>query len=221
MAAATAATPALHPYTATYDVYRNGANAGRAVVSLRQDGARWSLESNTRGTHGLAALAGLNINEHSDFRVRDGQIETLGYRFEQSALMKSKRRSIDVEGDRIVSNDKHGRHEFPMQNGVLDHQSLSVAMAQDLASGKRGTLSYTVVDRDEMNQQRYQVGKQATSKVPAGAIPTIAVVRMRDSGNNRVTTSWLGIDNGFVPVRVVQTEPNGEVYEMTLVSLRR
>lgn len=221
VAAASAATPPLRPYTATYDVYRNGAAAGRSVVTLRQDGNRWSLDSSTRGTHGLAALAAVNINEHSDFRVHDGRVETLGYRYEQKALMKSKQRSIDVEDDRIVSSDKHGRHEFPMQAGVLDHQSLSAAMAQDLASGKRGTLTYTVVDRDQMGEQRYQVGKQATSNVPAGAIPTIAVVRLRDAGNSRVTTSWLGIDNGFVPVRVVQAEPNGEVYEMKLVSLKR
>ena len=217
---AVAAAP-LHSYTATYDVSRNGGTAGRATVTLKQSGDHWSLDSVTTGTNGMAALAALEINEHSDFRDNAGQLETLGYRYTQKTILKSKERSIAIDGDRIVSTDKKGTHTFPMHPGVLDHQSLTAAMAQDLAAGKRGTLSYSVVDKDELGTQRYQVGKQDTTRVPAGALRTINVVRLRDTPNGRVTASWLGMDNGFVPVRVVQTEPNGEVYEMRLVSLKR
>jgi hypothetical protein len=218
-----AASAALRPYTATYEVSRNGAVAGRATVTLQQSGDHWSIESITTGTNGLAALAAADIREHSDFRDNGGQLETLGYRYAQKTILKSSERSISVDSadGRIVSRDKHGEHEFPLQPGVLDHQSLTVAMAQDLAAGKSGTLSYSVVDKDQLSTQRYRVGKQETTRVPAGTLRTINVVRMRDSANGRVTASWLGMDNGFVPVRVVQTEPNGEVYEMQLVSLKR
>lgn len=221
-AGSTSAT-SLRPYTAIYEVSRNGDVAARATVTLQQSGDHWSLDSITTGTHGLAALAAADIREHSDFRDNGGQLETLGYRYVQKTILKSKERSISVDSaaGRIVSRDNKGEHEFPMQPGVLDHQSLSVAMAQDLAAGKRGTLSYSVVDKDALGIQRYRVGKQDTTRVPAGALRTINVVRMRESANGRVTASWLGLDNGFVPVRVVQTEPNGEVYEMRLVSLKR
>lgn len=221
--AGAASAISLHPYTAIYEVSRNGATAGRATVTLQQSGDHWSIDSITTGTNGLAALAAADIREHSDFRDNNGQLETLGYRYAQKTILKSSQRSIDVDtaAGRIVSRDKKGEHEFPLQPGVLDHQSLTVAMAQDLAAGKSGTLSYRVVDRDQLGTQRYRVGKQDITRVPAGALRTVNVVRMRDSANGRVTASWLGMDNGFVPVRVVQTEPNGEVYEMELVSLKR
>lgn len=221
--ASAASATSLKPYTAVYEVSRNGAIAGRATVTLQQSGNQWSIDSITVGTNGLAALAAADIREHSDFRDNGGQLETMGYRYTQKTILKSNQRSISVDSaaGRIVSRDKKGEHEFPLQPGVLDHQSLTVAMAQDLASGKRGTLSYRVVDRDELGTERYRVGKQGITRVPAGALRTIEVVRLRDAGNGRVTASWLGLDNGFVPVRVVQTEPNGEVYEMQLVSLKR
>ena len=221
--AGTALAASLRPYTAVYEVSRNGAVAARATITLQQSGDHWSLDSVTTGTHGLAALAAADIREHSDFRDNAGQLETLGYRYTQKTILKSKQRSIrvDAAAGRIVSTDKQGEHEFPLRPGVLDHQSLSVAMAQDLAAGKRGMLNYSVVDKDQLDTQRYRVGKQDITRVPAGALRTINVVRMRESANGRVTTSWLGLDNGFVPVRVVQTEPNGEVYEMQLVSLKR
>ena len=222
-AAGSISAAALRPYTAIYEVSRNGDVAARATVTLQQSGDHWSLDSITTGTHGLAALAAADIREHSDFRDNGGQLETLGYRYTQKTILKSKERSIHVDAaaGRIVSTDKKGEHEFPIQPGVLDHQSLTVAMAQDLAAGKRGTLSYSVVDKDALGTQRYRVGKQDITRVPAGALRTINVVRMRESPNGRITASWLGLDNGFVPVRVVQTEPNGEVYEMRLVSLKR
>jgi hypothetical protein len=222
LAGAALAVP-LHPYTAIYDVSRNGSVAGRATVTMQPSGDHWSIDSVTTGTHGLAALAAADIREHSEFRDSGGQLETLGYRYSQKTILKSTERSIRVDNaaGRIFSSDKKGEHEFPLQPGVLDHQSLSVAMAQDLASGKRGTLSYSVVDKDQLGIQHYRVGKQGTTRVPAGTLRTVNVVRMRESANGRVTASWLGLDNGFVPVRVVQTEPNGEVYEMELVSLKR
>ena len=221
--AGSASATSLQPYTATYQVSRNGAVAGRATVTLQQSGDHWSIDSITIGTNGLAALAAADIREHSDFRDDGGQLETMGYRYTQKTILKSSERSISVDSaaGRIVSRDKHGEHAFALQPGVLDHQSLTIAMAEDLAAGKSGTLSYSVVDKDQLSTQRYRIGKQETTRVPAGALRTINVVRMRDSANGRVTASWLGMDNGFVPVRVVQTEPNGEVYEMQLVSLKR
>ncbi len=214
----------LQAYTATYDVARNGSAIGNATVTLKQASGGWAYESQTRGTSGLARMAALDVNEHSDVRDNGGILETRSYRYRQSSLVSSRTRSIDVNAatGRIVSVDKKkGTQEFATQPGVLDRQSVTLGIANDLAAGKRGTLSYGVADASHVGTERYQVGKEQTINVPAGSIRTINVTRLRDSGGGRITTSWFGLDNGFVPVRIVQTEPGGETYEMTLVSLRK
>ena len=213
----------LQPYTATYEVARNGDALGSATVTLRQIPGGWDFDSATRGTSGMARLAAADINEHSTVHDSNGVLETRMYRYRQSTILKTRERSIavDAASNRIITHDKHGDQQFPMQPGVLDRQAVTLAIAQDLAAGKRGTLNYNVADSDHVGAQRYQVGKEETVRVPAGTIRTITVARVRDSGGGRTTVSWFGLDNGFVPVKIVQTEPSGEVLEMGLVSLRR
>ena len=221
---ATAASAAgLQAYTATYDVARNGDAVGKATVTLQHTHDGWSYDSQTNGTHGMAALAAANVSEHSDVRDNLGVLETQRYRYRISTLLKTRERSINIDAasGNIIGIDKGRAQEFPMQPGVLDRQSVTLAIAQDLASGKRGLLTYNIADSKRVQAQRYQVGKEETVRVPAGAIRTINVTRLRDGDSGRTTVSWFGLDNGFVPVRIVQTEPNGDVEEMRLVSLRK
>lgn len=213
----------LQPYTATYAVARNGDAIGIATVTLRKIPGGWDYDSTTRGTSGMARLANADFNEHSNVRDNKGVLETRSYRYRLSSIIKTRERSIDVDAasGRIVTHDKKGDQEFPMQPGVLDRQAVTLAIAQDLAAGKHGTLHYNVADSDHIGSQRYQVGKEETTHVPAGSLRTITVARVRDSAGGRATVSWFGLDNGFVPVKIVQTEPNGEVLEMGLVALRK
>ncbi len=214
---------ALQPYTATYEVARNGDTIGQATITLKRTPDGWDYQSITHGTSGLAAFAAANIDEHSEISAHGDALELRSYQYRLSTIVKSSQRSITVEpsGNRIISHDKKHDTQYPMQAGVLDQQSVTLAIAQDLANGKRGTLTYKVAGRSDVSAQRYQVGKEQTLRAPAGSQRTVAVTRLRDSAGGRVTASWFGLDNGFVPVRIVQTEPNGEVFEMKLVSLKR
>ena len=213
----------LQPYVATYAVTRNGDTLGQATVTLKQTPGGWDFDSLTHGTSGLAALAAADVDEHSQVAVTAGILETRNYHYRLKSIVKSSERNIAVDpaSKNIVISDKKHTQSFPMQPGILDQQSVTLAIAQDLANGKRSTLTYNVAGKDHVSVERYQVGKEQTVSVPAGPQRTVTVTRLRDNGGGRVTASWFGLDNGFVPVRVVQTEPNGEVLEMKLLSLKR
>jgi hypothetical protein len=214
----------LQPYRAEYEVLRNGKLIGRAEVSLvRGGGDTWELTSHTRGTEGLARMASAEIVERSTMRVVDGAIETVSYDFRQDAAWRTRERRIEVDAaaGRILSRDRRGEHVFPYQPGVLDRQAVSLALARDLARGTRGEASYLVVDRDEFGPERYRIGPEDTVEVPAGALRAYQVERLRRGGPGRSTTSWLGEEQGFLPVRMLQTEPDGDSFEMRLVSMRR
>jgi hypothetical protein len=214
---------ALQPYTANYEVIRNGDTLGHATITLKPMPGGWDYESVTHGTNGLAALAAADIDEHSQIQAHGGMLQMLSYHYRLSTIVKSSERTItaDPATNRVVIRDKKHQQAFPLQPGVLDQQSVTLAIEQDLANGKRGTLSYNVAGRNSIATENYQVGKQQTVKVPAGSLRTVAVTRVRAADSGRVTSSWFGLDNGFVPVRVVQTEPSGETLEMRLVSLKR
>jgi hypothetical protein len=213
----------LQPFVATYEVIRNGDTLGNATVTLKQTPGGWDYESVTHGTSGLAALAAADIDEHSQVAVNAGVLETRNYHYRLKTFLKSSERDIAVDPatNRIVISDKKHTQSFPMQPGLLDQHSVTLAIAQDLANGKHGTLTYNVAGKDHVSAQRYETGKEQVLSIPTGPQRTITVSRLRDKEGGRVTASWFGLDNGFVPVKIVQTEPNGEVLEMKLLSLKR
>lgn len=215
--------PGLLPYQARYQVLRNGSTLGQAVVTLSRDGASWRLRSETRGTEGMAALARVEIVEESRFRLLDGRPETRDYSFHQKAAWKSRDRAVRVDpaAGKIHSTDREREHEFAYSPNAIDRHLVTLALALDLARDPRADLVYRVVDRDELEDQRYRVGgKQESLPSPIGKLRTLRVTRVRENPG-RVTDSWLAVDRGFVPVKVLQREPDGESFELRLLALER
>lgn len=222
--AAAAPAAALKPYTAQYEVLRNGKPLGNGTVALKPDGrGHWELTSVIEGTRGLASLAGVEIRERSVIDVRDDAMETLDYDYTQSAGWKTRERSVrfDHATKRITSRDREREFGFDLAPGVLDRQAVSLALSRDVARGRTGTLSYTVVDRDELGPQDFVVGAREQVSTPAGEFAAVRVERQRKDSRGRSTTSWLGIEQDYIPVRVLQTEADGGSLELRLVSLKR
>jgi hypothetical protein len=221
-AVALAAAP--RPYTANYDVLRNGQPLGKATVSFTaQPGGGYEMRSITRGTEGLAAIAGVSIDEVSTLRLAAGRLETTAYTYQQKLAFKSpKDRSVRVDAStgRITSLDKGQSTSLKYQPGVLDRSAVTVALVQDLAAGKTGDLTYPVVDRESVSQQRYRPVATETLGTAMGKLRAVRVERIRDSGDGRTTMLWLGADKNFVPLRIVQTEANGETIEMRVTGIK-
>ncbi|MFN3844147.1 MAG: DUF3108 domain-containing protein [Rehaibacterium terrae] len=222
LTAGSAGASPLRGYTAEYEVLRNGSAIGRAEVRLQPvANGRWELHSLTRGTAGLAALVGIEIEERSQFRWQDGRPETLAYRYRQSGAMRSRERRIDVDlaAGRLISTDRDREHRFDLQPGTLDRQSVTLAIGLDLAAGKRDGLEYRVVDRNDYELQRYRVVGDETVQVPAGAIRAVRVERVRETPG-RSTTTWMDPAREYLPVRMLQREAKGETIEMRLLRVR-
>lgn len=218
---ALAAVPAA--YVAQYEVRRNGEPMGTATVSFApQGGGRYELRTHTVGTGGLAALAGADIDEKSVLAWRDGKPETQRYSYRQKVAWKTKERSlvVDAGARRIDSRDGDKRYSPPYETGVLDRHAVNVALMQDLAEGATGDRIYRVPQRNEIDTQRYRVTGKESLQTAIGAQAVVRVERIRDSADGRKTTVWFGSDQHFIPLRMLQTEGDGETVEMRIVSIR-
>ena len=215
---ATAQEP-LRAYVAEYELLRGGAPAGHATIMLEKgDADTWQLRSHTRSTQGLAVLTGLDVKEISTFRITPEGPACLRYHYRLSGLRK-RERHVDCSGGEIVSRDHRGEYRFPAQAGAMDRQIVSLALARDLAAGRRDALVYPVVDREQLEAHRYRALGEETVQVPAGKLRAIKVERLREN-SDRTTTLWFGLEQGLVPVRIVQRD-EGEGFELRLISLKR
>jgi len=220
---ALAAAAAPKPYTARYEVLRNGDRLGEATVTFAAlPNGRYDFATRTRGSGGLAAVLGVSIDERSILRWNAGRPETVAYTLAQKIGWKDKSRSlkVDAAAGTVTSTDKGQSTAMPYRAGVLDRHAVSIALMQDLAAGHQGELEYAVAEKREVGMQRYRTAGAAQVDTPMGAMDAIRVERVRESGDGRSTQFWLSGRHGFVPVRMLQKEPDGETIEMRIVSLK-
>lgn len=212
----------LSPYTAEYQLLRNGKVAGRATIRLSREPGRpglWRLHSHSEGTDGLAALTGLRVTETSIFRADAQGLACVEYHYQQGGLRK-RERSVHCDDNGIVSRDHKGQYRFPARSGVLDRQSVSLALASDLHAGRRDGLAYAVVDREQLQTQHYQVHGEEVTEVPAGRLAALRIERLRQN-QARTTTTWHGLQQNLIPVRIMQHEDGEGDYELRLVSFKK
>jgi hypothetical protein len=214
---------AMPSYTAHYEVRRNGGHLGESVVALKAAGAgRTEYVSSTEASGGLAGFAGASIEERSLLRWQGGAPETVSWNYSQKLAWKSKERSLSVDaaGKRIALRDKDKDWSPPYQPGVIDRHAVTVALMRDLAAGRTGELRYLVPDKGELQPWVFRTGASERMDTPMGKQRVLRVERVRESGGGRSTTMWLAQDHNFVPLRVLQKEPDGETIEMRITSLR-
>jgi hypothetical protein len=101
----------------------------------------------------------------------------------------------------------------------MDRHVTVLALAADLAA-QRNDLAYTVADRRAVATHRYTHAGVETVEVPAGRFRCERVERLRDN-KARTTSSWHAPEHGYLPVRMLQREPEGDTVETRLVKLER
>lgn len=207
---------ALKPFRAEFDMYRDDKKLGVAVLTLKQTGSgQWQFDSVNEGTEGLAGLANVSIQESSQFLETEHGLQTQHYQFNQAMLFKKKRRSVDVSGTEVHLDDGDRQYQFPLpEGGVLDRNIIVLALMQDVANAQ-GDQDYPIADKREVSSQKYRFGGVETVQTPAGVFKAKRVDRVREQPG-RTTTTWFAESIGWMPVRILQVEPDGESLELRL-----
>lgn len=220
-----AAPAAVKPFHAEYATSRNGNELGRTTLDLVDNGdGTWTLRSETRGTSGLARLAGVHVVETSRFRWNEGRPEALVYDYRQDAAFKSRTRHADFDWKNGQVHVTEGKEEFRYATapGLIDRQTVTLAIANDLLRGST-TFDYKVAVKDRIEDMRYARSAGETVKVPAGEFKTALMQREGEPGadRKRVARSWFASSLGELPVQIEQTEKKGDTITLRLVSARR
>lgn len=217
---ATAMEPVTsQPFAARYEVRRNGRVLGEAQLRLlRATDGRWRFESETRGTRGIAAITGVQINERSTFQWRGMQPELVEYDYQQSVAMRRRERSLRIDSDRnaIISRQDDRRWELRFEDGVADRSAVVLGVIATVAAGQ-ADLSFRVADRDDVETQRYSLSGREQVQVPAGTFEVVKVERIREKPG-RESDILLAPALGYLPASIRHREEDGEAIEMRLIS---
>jgi hypothetical protein len=212
-AAPAAAEPSpLKPFSADYIVLRDGKELGKATLSLEDRGdGTWEFRSRTHGTSGMASMLGLDVEEHSTFRWRQGAPESLAYDYAQKGALKSRHRSIAFDWDSGVAHSDDGKRSFEaeLSAGAMDRSVVTVALMAALKARVPDPV-FPVVDKDRVAEQRYRVeGKEGLS-LPSGPVNAVRVERLRDNPG-KTTTIWFAPHLEWLPMQIEQAGKDGVI----------
>jgi hypothetical protein len=196
-------------YTADWKQVPISGTAGRSLKAL--DNGRWEL--NFEASMLVASLA-----ETSTFRMENDAFLPLTYRFDRSGLGKSKQIELDFDWTekQVLGNDRGESVRFPLNRGLQDKSTYQLVLQHDVAAGKQ-SMSYQVVDGDEVETYDFRVLGEERVRTKAGLIEAIKVERVRDpTQSSRKTVLWFAKDWNYLLVRLHQVEKDGKEYQIML-----
>lgn len=218
---AVASTSLIAPFRADYVALRDGKPLGETRIEWRSNGdGTWTLRTETRGTDGLARLAGLDVVEESVVRWNDGRPETVRYDFRQRAALSTRKRHADVDwqtGD-VTMDDNGKTSRYRSEPGMIDRHAVVLAVVSDLGNTAK-RFDYRVAMADAVEDFHYTRLGDETLTVPAGRYETTSLERRRGP---RTSVSWFAKQAAWLPVQIEQLDSKkGETITLRLKSLQR
>jgi hypothetical protein len=207
------------PFEADYSVSRNGKSLGDMRSRLTRAGDEALVyRSVTEGRNGLAGLLGVRIEEESHLTVDAAGLSSSAYRYRQEMVARKRERTLRIEPDgRVTETDNDRKWEYKSTGGALDRHAVVLAIAARLREGLGDGVIFDVpvADKGSVEPWRFLVAGHERIDTGNGPADTIRIERVRkDSG--RRTVSWHAPEMDYLPVKVEQVEPDGEVLTSVL-----
>ncbi|BCD84253.1 hypothetical protein PSm6_06600 [Pseudomonas solani] len=196
-------------YTADWKTMPISGTAGRSLKKL--DDGRWQLDFE-------ASMLVASLTETSVFRLENNAFLPQTYRFNRSGLGKSKQIELDFDWSQkqVIGSDRGNQVRVPLNRGLVDKSTYQLVLQHDVAAGKK-SMSYQVIDGDEVETYDFRVLGEEKVETKAGTVDAIKVERVRDpTQSNRKTTLWFAKDWGYLLVRLNQVEKDGKEYQIML-----
>jgi len=203
----------LKPFSASYTAdWKQVPVSGTAQRSLEKlDAGAWRLDFE-------ASMLVASFNERSTFKVEGDRFVPQSYRLKRSGLGKGKTIKYDFDwtAKQVVGEDRGDPVKLPLNTGLLDKSTYQIALQQAVAAGEQ-SMSYQVVDGDEVETYDFRVLGEEPVSTKAGQVDAIKVERVRDpTQSKRQTILWFAKDWDYLLVRLHQIEKDGKEYQIML-----
>lgn len=117
----------------------------------------------------------------------------------------------------VTGTDNKDAVKLDLLTGTLDKSTYQLALQRDVLAGKK-SMSYQVVDGDEVDTYDFRVIGPEVVSTKAGKINAIKVERVRDPAQNkRITEMWFAKQWDGLLVALRQVEKDGKEYNIMLL----
>src|SRR5690606_29440707 len=175
----------------------------------------WSYEQRVQG-RGLFRLA-LPSNQvsRSVFRIENDRVVPQSF----TSGENNQQMQFDWATGRVTGTVDGKPFDLPAQPGLLDTQSVQVALMQELIAG-RVPSRFVLVDEDRIKDYIYAVEGSEVIESVAGTFRT-DIYSSRRPGSRKATYFWCAPELGYLPLKVERRDGKNVEFSMRLTSLER
>lgn len=212
--------PDVRPFSARYELTRNGISVGETLVNLQlQPDQTYLYRARTEPTALLALWREDLILEESKGGFVDGGIRPDQYLYQRQGDTGSRRMQLDFDWQklRVRIHEQGSNWSLSMPAQTLDKLAQQWAFIHHLRQGG-GDISYRVADGGRLKDYRYKVLGRDTLQTPLGLYETLKVDRYKGPGSADYTL-WLAPELDYQPVRILRRH-QGNRYRMDLTEFK-
>lgn len=202
-------------FTATYHVLQGGQPMGDATLMLKPvGGGLFEYTDKVVGNAGLAAALGASTSEDSRFLWVGHTPQAVSYTYAFASAFRPKKRELVVQGTTVQVNDNGKRHSYPMQPGMVERNTLPLALGVALRDGAKSA-KFPVGGRQAVEMQTFKVAASEKISVPAGSFDAVRVDR---TDKDRAFNAWYVPAKYPVPVKIAQKDGGDLTLELVSYS---
>lgn len=159
-----------------------------------------------------------DIDESLVFRWENGRVVPLRYRYSLSGfLIKDRKQAIDFDWENRIAtgHDRGDKFSLPLEDGALDPMGYQLQLRHDIKAGQTD-MTYRVIDKGRYDTDRFAVITEETLDKNGKPVSTLKAEKVRGDDSKRKTLMWFATDQDYLLVRLLQVEPDGSEYEITI-----
>ncbi|MDP1658220.1 MAG: DUF3108 domain-containing protein [Methylotenera sp.] len=192
------------------------AGNARMVYQLLPNGEQYQIKSLIQAK-GLAALIIPDLLQTSDGFLNSAGLQPQHYLY-QFGDKKNKTYSADFdwENKKLILHSAKGDQTLELTESTQDLLSF---MYQFMFVPPLQNMRLSITNGKKSGIYDYSFEGEETIATKMGDLHTIHLLRMAAEGEKK-TELWLALDYQYVPVKIRETEKDGKVYELLVISLK-
>jgi hypothetical protein len=211
----------LSPFSAVYEVTRDGMSLGHARFSLSADGGNCYAYKGVADPEGLAALLIGRSTEESHFCLQNGRLRSQSYSTSREGGGSKDNYRLSFDWTRgLVSTGNGEPRQLPEDavDSIAMHIAIRKAMQETGGSTPDKPILLSVVDDDGVRQYSFAASGHEPLKTALGNMDTVLVERIN---TKRKIRFWLAPSLDYLPVKFEQQKKDDPPIRMNLESLPR
>jgi hypothetical protein len=209
----------LADFEAKLELYRNDKLHGEMIFKLTTGNDRWTMQSSTEGTKGVASWLGLKESSTGEGDWFEGEARPL--RYERNVrVIKKMHWSAEFDWDKGIVHTVYpdGESTLQLKPGVVDESAIGLRVRAGLKNGEDEWF-LDLVDEEKIEEAHFRTRSVENVQTALGCMKVHVVEKVRWEGNPRYTRTYYAADHEFAPVLLEHGKYDGDHIEGRVVSL--